>query len=181
MFVSRLIVFFTEAFRQPLRRAASALLAAACLAACSPEYNWRELDVADGRARAAFPARVQTEQRPIVLDGKELPFSLTAARVGQAVFAVGHAPLPTDPLQRERMRQALVASLYANMGARPPEPAKPDDDIEIRADVNGQPTLLMARVRIYGDRLVEAVAAGPAQDLPPERASEFVRSLMPSR
>lgn len=172
---------FIDAFRRPRRRAAGALLAAACLAACTPEYNWREMDVADGRARAAFPARVQTEQRAVTLAGRQLTFSLTSAQVGQSVFAVGHAAVPADPQVRQILREALVASLYDNMGAEPPARITPDDDISIRADVNGQPTLLMGRVRVYGDRLVEAVVAGPAQDLPPEKASEFVRSLVPSR
>lgn len=171
---------FQDVSRRAWRRAACILAAAACLGACTPEYNWRELEVAGGRARAAFPARVQIEQRPVVLEGRELSFTLTAARVGEAVYAVGYAQVPADPALQERLRRALVESLYANMGVPPPGGA-PEGDIEIRAEVGGRPTLLMGRVRVYGDALVEAVAAGPADELPPERASEFLRSLTPSR
>ena len=42
---------------------AGAIVALAAIVACSPSYNWRELDVADGHVRAAFPDTVKTETR----------------------------------------------------------------------------------------------------------------------
>ncbi|MDH4402606.1 MAG: hypothetical protein QE486_12965, partial [Burkholderiaceae bacterium] len=62
------------------------------LVGCTPEYNWRELNVADDRAVVMFPSRVKTEQRTIQVDGLELVFSLTSAAVDQSVFSVGYAP-----------------------------------------------------------------------------------------
>ena len=59
------------------------------LGGCTPEYNWRELTVADERAMVMFPSRVKTEQRPIRVDGIELIFSLTSAAVDQSVFSDG--------------------------------------------------------------------------------------------
>ena len=44
------------------------------LAGCTPEYNWRELTVADDRAVVMFPSRVQTEQRKLRVEGIDLVF-----------------------------------------------------------------------------------------------------------
>lgn len=174
--------------RAARRRFLSRLLAAAALplAACTPEYNWREIDVADGRARAAFPARVQTEQRPVPLDGRQLTFSLTTAAVGDALFAVGYVLLPEDArgdAQAERrLADALARTLYANLGSRPPEQLpEPGREIELRAGLGGEPALLLARVLVHGGAVIEAVAMGPERALPAERAREFVRSLQPAR
>lgn len=155
------------------------------LAACTPEYDWRELPVAEGRARAAFPARVQTEQRPVTLDGRQLPFTLTTAAVGEALFAVGHAPLPADVRGRvadeARLARALTRTLYANLGRQPPEDLPPPGkEIRVEAEIDGEPALLMARVMVQGDMLIEAVAMGPSRSLPIERAQDFVRSLRPA-
>src|SRR5690348_2571359 len=76
------------------RRTACLAICAILLGACTPTYNWREVLIADGAARATFPARTATDTRDIPLAGQTLRFSLTSARVGDAVFAVGYAPVP---------------------------------------------------------------------------------------
>ena len=94
------------------------LLSLLALAGCTPEYNWRELSVADDRAVVLFPSRVQTEQRTIRVEGVELVFSLTSAAVDQSVFSVGYAPLsPTlDAAQTERLVRAFAVALAARVG-----------------------------------------------------------------
>ncbi|RXN84735.1 hypothetical protein C7R54_25030 [Achromobacter aloeverae] len=161
-----------------LGRLGAAVLAGA-LAACSPTYDWRELDVADGAARAAFPARVRTESRTVTLDGTPLAYTLDAARVDQAVFAVGHASLADVPdARRQALAQALMRSLYQNLKATPPAdfPA-PGSDIAVRGEAGGKPVLLLARVWLRGDLLIEAVATGPEDKLPRAEAETFVHSL----
>ncbi|ALM85043.1 hypothetical protein ASB57_20540 [Bordetella sp. N] len=152
---------------------------AAGLAACSPTYDWRELDVADGAARAAFPAKVRTESRNITLDGGPLAFTLDAARVDQAVFAVGHASLDgLTAARRDALTRALIRSLYLNLKVEPPADLPPAGaDIAVRGEAGGHPVLLLARVWVKGDLLIEAVASGPADKLPPAEAQTFVRSL----
>jgi len=152
------------------------------LAACTPSYNWREIDVADGHVRAAFPARVQTETRDISLGGQTLRFTLTMAQVDDAMFAVGHAPLPAgvarDPAAREALGRALTQSLYANLGAAAPDPLPAyGDEIEVRGRAGKQAGWLMARVWVTDTMLIDAVAAGTEQSLPRERAQEFVRAV----
>lgn len=170
----------------PLRRLRAQLpcLAAVLLllAACTPSYNWREIEVADGHARAAFPARAQSETRDIELGGQTLRFTLTMAEVDGAMFAVGHAPLPpavaADPQARDALGRALRQSLYANLKARPPEPLPGyGDEIVVHGQAGQQPGWLMARVWLTDTMLIDAVAAGTEQSLPRERAQEFVRSV----
>ncbi|OWT75881.1 hypothetical protein CEY04_19055 [Achromobacter sp. HZ28] len=149
------------------------------LSACSPTYDWRELDVADGAARAAFPARVRTESRDITLDGSALAYTLDAARVDQAVFAVGHASLAGLPdARREALAKALMRSLYQNLKAQPPADLPPaGTDIAVQGEAGGKPVLLLARIWVRGDLLIEVVATGPADKLPRAEAQTFVHSL----
>lgn len=106
-------------FRFMFKKAGLILVVALLASACSPRYNWREVDVADGRVRAAFPNRVQTETRQLRLDTHTLDFTLASATVGEAVFAIGSAPLPreiaADPVARQALGMALMRSLYVNM------------------------------------------------------------------
>ena len=87
----------------------------ALLLGCTPEFNWRELSVADDRVVLAFPAKVQTEQRQLQIDDLKLVFALSAANVGPAVFAVGYAPLPQGlgETQEMSLKRALLGSYLA--------------------------------------------------------------------
>ncbi|AOB33945.1 hypothetical protein AKI39_22180 [Bordetella sp. H567] len=157
-------------------------LCALLVSACTPTYNWREVLIADGAARAAFPARTTTDTRDIGLGGQTLRFSLTSARVGDAVFAVGYAPLPQalagDPAGQRDLAAALVRALYQNLRVQPP-PAPPPygTDIEVRGQAGGQPVWALGRVWVQGGLLVEAVATGSEQGLPLAPAREFVGSV----
>lgn len=149
---------------------------------CTPSYNWREMVVADGHVQAAFPAKVETETRNISLGGQTLAFSLTTAQVDQAMFAVGSAPLPAaiakDRAAREALGQALMRSLYVNMGAPVPSPLPNfGDEIVARGRAGQQPAWLMARVWVTDTMLIDAVAAGTEQSLPVDPAQEFVRAV----
>ena len=166
----------------PARRTACLALCAALLGACTPTYNWREVAIADGAARANFPARVATDTRDIALAGQQLRFSLTSARVGDAVFAVGYAPLPPalagDPARQRELAAALVRALYENLhAAAPATPPSYGADIEVRGQAGGHPVWALGRVWIHGGMLVEAVATGSEKGLPAEPAREFVGSL----
>ena len=165
------------------KKAGVFLALALALAACSPSYNWREMDVAEGHVRAAFPARVSTETRDLKLDAHALQFTLASATVGEAVFAVGSAPLPPEiaasPAARQALGMALMRSLYTNMQAPPPSEWPPyGETIEVRGKAVGKPGWLQARVWVTDTMLIEAVAAGTEESLPAERAREFLRSVV---
>ncbi|MOA48310.1 hypothetical protein D3C78_1710390 [compost metagenome] len=73
---------------------------------------------------------------------------------------------------------ALMQSLYTNMQAPPPTqwPAY-GQDIEVHGKAMGKPGWLQARVWVTDTMLIEAVAAGTTESLPPERAREFLQSV----
>ena len=150
------------------------------LAGCTPEYNWRELTVADERAMVMFPSRVKTEQRTIRVDGIELVFSLTSAAVDQSVFSVGYAPLNSalDTAQTERLVQAFATALATRVGQPLAKQAVNGEVFEFESVVGGQPSRLLGRVLIHRGMLIQTVVSGPKKSLSKENATEFMRSLV---
>ena len=82
------------------------LITVMALAGCYPEYNWREIAVADGLAVAAFPAKVNGQSRTVTLAGVDLEFTVDSARLDNSIFALGYARLPADlsPATRQAIR-----------------------------------------------------------------------------
>jgi hypothetical protein len=148
------------------------------LAGCSPEYNWRELTVADGRAVVAFPARVQTESRALKLDQQTLEFSLTSAAVKQNLFAVGYAPLPPELNQDQQtaIKNTLLKSLAANLGAELPASAHNEEPFVLES-LSTRPIRMVARVLIHRGYLIQFVATGPPNELNETITQEFMRSI----
>jgi hypothetical protein len=152
----------------------------ALLLGCTPEFNWRELSVADDRVVLAFPAKVQTEQRQLQIDDLKLVFSLSAANVGPAVFAVGYAPLPQGlgATQEMSLKRALLGSLFGPSGKEITQAALEGKAFELETVVAKQPSVLVARVFVHRGMLIQVVASGPEKSLPREQAQEFIRSLV---
>ena len=150
------------------------------LSGCTPEYNWRELSVADDRAVVMFPARTQTEQRKIDVQGMNLAFSLTSAAVGDAVFSVGYAALDeiVDPAKAQMLVDAFVQALYRRVGQSVPPRAVAGEAFTLETDVNGRPSRLLGRVLVHRGMLIQVVVSGPTQALSRENAAEFMRSLV---
>lgn len=149
------------------------------LAGCTPEYNWREWTVADGRAVIMFPSRIQTEQRQIEVEGVTTTFSLTSSSVGESVFSVGFIALPEslNETQRAALLNKVVSALAARAGKSTPEKALTGEAFTFEMVVAGKPSLMMARVLEHRGMLLQVVASGPKQSLAKENALEFVRSL----
>ena len=150
------------------------------LAGCTPEYNWRELTVAEDRAVVMFPSRVQTEQRTIRVEGIDLVFSLTSAAVEQSVFSVGYAAVsPTlDVTQTEGLVRAFATALAARVGQPLAPQALNGATFELESVVAGQASRLMGRVLIHRGMLIQVVVSGPQKSLSKENATEFMRSLV---
>ena len=156
------------------------LLSVLWLAGCTPDYNWRELSVADDRAVVMFPSRVKTEQRTLQVEGMDLVFSLTSAAVDQAVFSVGYAPLDPkrEPAQSERLVKAFATALAARVGQPPAAQAVAGEVFQFESVVAGQPSRLMGRVLTHRGMLIQVVVSGPKKSLSVENATEFMRSLV---
>lgn len=174
-------------------RALLAIVIVTAFTACSPALDWREMPAADGTVRVAFPARPKSETRPLSIAGEPVPFTLTAATVKGAVFAVGYLDLPAslvdDEEKRQQYKQALEDSLARNLQAEDIQRRAVSvrhahgqkevaaDELELHGEPADTPTWMLARVLLVENRLIEVAAVGPEKALTPDAARTFVDSL----
>ncbi len=98
--------------------AAVALVAAAC----TPDYNWRQVGSVDAAAQVLLPARPASMSRQVDLDGLAVEMSMEGARTGEQTFTLAWVALPdATPATRERVLAAMAAGMLRNIGARETE------------------------------------------------------------
>lgn len=152
------------------------------LSACSPDYNWRQVQVADGRVTALFPSKPQTQQKKLDFGGRELLFSLTGATVDDTVFAMGYTihsgDFKTDAALRDQLYRQVVSSFYHNAGQTPPESLPGSGQwfsVRVAGSGNAKPVVLQAVVWNESDALIEALVSGPESSFPQDQAAEFFK------
>lgn len=100
-----------------IRRMTAVLAALWMLAACSPEFNWRKVQLEQTGLSAMLPGKPSTSHRVLDFEQYPLDFYLTTATAGGQIYTVGHVILPAqlqqDPAARERLYEALHESLRA--------------------------------------------------------------------
>lgn len=151
-------------------------------AGCSPQYNWRQVDVGDGVATAFFPEKTHTQSRELQFSGHDITFNLTSAVVGDASFTVAHALFPqalrANAGERESMGRAVTESLYRNLGATPPEPLPPfGQPFTVEGDSPQGRIRLQAVVWVTPSALVEGLVTAPPEGFPQDAAAEFMGGL----
>jgi hypothetical protein len=158
-----------------------AAAAALLLAACSPKFDWREMPVADGRARVLFPAKPVTATREIRLAGKGYAMTLTAARIGGAQFAAGSINVTKQdaPVAAREWAASMLANLQ---GAAQPvaigiKNAAGALEAVSTGVIEGAPARLHARFAWRDDRVFAAIAIGRTEELSAEQAQTFAASL----
>jgi len=168
-----------------LARVLAVTLLMALMAGCSPEYNWREVSVGDEVGLVMFPDKPRTQTRTLDFSGHEVTFNLTTARVGDTIYAVGHAPWPipisSDAALRESMGQSVIATLYRNLGVEVPAELPAFGQLFELSGGHGHGMLLQAQVWLSTTGLVEGLVMGPADDFPRESAEQFLDSLAKGR
>ena len=168
------------------------LLLAACLAACSPKYNWRDHASPDARYRVTFPAKPASTTRTIDLDGMRVDMTMTAAEVDGATFAVGAAEAP-DAARAQAALEAMKLALLRNIGADPARistasasaSASNDGGSRSAIDVDatgpgpggGQPMRLVGHFEARGKRFYQVIVVGRDQAVPPEQIEQFFTSF----
>jgi hypothetical protein len=75
--------------RRAIRGVLGWLVLAGLVAACSPEFNWRETRSPEQGFSVLLPARPASMSREIDLDGLRVVMTMTGARVDRALFTVG--------------------------------------------------------------------------------------------
>ena len=167
-------------------RFALIMLLSGLLAACSPTYDWREMPINDGAISAYFPAKPITQARDLTFSGHELSFTLTSAPVDDVLFTVAYAALPA-PMQGEAaaskaFADAVVQSLYRNLGAELPQDLPATGQPFMIEGMSPQgPVRLRATVWLTEHALIEALVTGDSATFPEAEADEFLRGVKVAR
>ena len=149
------------------------------LSACSPQYNWRQVqgpvngastNEPEIRYSVMFPAKPASYTRPIHLNGLTVNMTLTVAEVDGTSFAIGTATLP-DVGQAQATLQAMKTAMLKNInGSIVHEEASPTS-INIEASgTPGQSThqskmRLMARFMAQDNKVVQIVVLGKEKSI----------------
>lgn len=159
--------------------ARTGLIAAFCLAGCSPTYNWRDVVGEDGAYVAQFPAKPSSLTRHLRIGGVELDMQMTAAQADGVTFAVGTAKLPDAAQARALLgplRQALIENLGAHDGTVKPSTGAALD-IDVQGTYLGKPVRMLGRVQARGARIYQIVVLGQVDAVPPEHIEQFLTSF----
>jgi hypothetical protein len=152
------------------------------LAGCSPDYNWRQVSLADSAVSALFPDRPVTQTREIDFSGHHLQYSLTTATVDGALFGIGVAllspALKADSKTSHELASAVAKSLYHNLGIEPPDqlPAL-GETFTINGKAQGSPVRVRARVLLSGHAVVQSSVTAAVAQFPEDQATEFLNGV----
>lgn len=159
-------------------RFALAVCAATLLVACSPEYDWRRVQPADGGFAAMLPARPASMTRQVALEGLAVEMSLHGARIDETSYTVGVLRLPDNtPATRDKvlaaLRQSMVANIAGTESASSAVPVRVDDgagqrrgeasalQVQARGTMRKQPAVLSARLVAQEDRIWQVMVLAP--------------------
>ena len=84
------------------------------LLACSPTYNWREVQVGHAPLRALLPCKPERAERPVSMGGHEATLEMASCEAGGATFAVSAMALP-DGMDRNATAQAWKVATLASL------------------------------------------------------------------
>lgn len=159
----------------PALVAASAFL----LAACSPEYNWRQYASPDAPYSVLFPDKPSTYTRTINLAGTNVDMTMTAAEVKGTVFAVGTGQAASTVAAQAAVA-AMKTAMLRNIGAALADEKGPEGkaaDVDVRGMRNGQPVRLVGHFEARGNRFYQVIVLGPEAGVPDEQVEQFLTSF----
>jgi hypothetical protein len=185
--------------RRAIRGLLGWLALAGLLAACSPEFNWRETRSLEQGFSVLLPGRPASMSREIDLDGLKVDMTMTGARVDRALFTVGVVRLEAAPDMAATHAKALSAmrvAMLRNLGAElqpgvpirvglfdlsgTPKGAVDAIAVEARGQVTGEPVIMQAVFVAYREQLWQAVAiVAPAQAQQARTMLDSFRLLVP--
>jgi hypothetical protein len=174
-------------YHYPMRILIAALVG--LLAACSPEFDWREIRSVEHGWAAMLPGKPATLTRRIHLEATEVPMTMHGARVREAAFTVAAVDLPDDtPQTRAAALAAMRAGMLRNIGATQPKASVMQvgvvdpggarlgqitgERIEASGAAQNRPTEMFAGFAAEGRRAWQWVVIGPALDR--EQAQTFL-------
>jgi len=173
-------------------RLALAALAASLLAACSPEYNWREVRSIEHGYLVMLPGKPASMTRQIRLEEAEVPMTMQGARVDETSFTVAVATLPDDRAStRQKAQAAMRAGMVRNIGGTErvadarevtlvdasgaAKGRVPGVRVEADGSVQGKAMSMLAGFTARGSRAYQWVVIGP--EVRREEALTFLDSF----
>lgn len=177
-------------------RSVLAAVAAILLAACTPEYNWREIRSPEHGWSAMLPGKPAEMTRRIRLDTLDVSMTMQGAKVGDTSFTVASVALPDDRAEtRAQALAAMRAGMLRNIAGREtasrevrvrvvdaagaPVGELPAQRVEAAGSANGRSVTMSAGFAADGARAWQWVVLGPAVDA--EQAAVFADSFRPIR
>jgi hypothetical protein len=166
------------------------LLAVGLLAACSPQYNWRDYSSQDAPFRVMFPDKPATHTRAIDLDGMTVNMTMTAVQIDGTMYAVGSAEAP-DAARAQAALGAMKTALVRNIGATVTRESasaasaagganaaqRAAIDIEANGSQNGQPMKLIGHFESRNKRFYQVIVMGHDKAVLPEQTEQFMSSF----
>jgi hypothetical protein len=153
-----------------MKKISLALLLAAALTACSPQYDWRDYRSNDAPYAVLFPGKPASQTRAIKLGDLDVNMTMTAAEVDGVVFAVGSAQLPDagmTPAAIDAMKTALVKNIGATVTKSTSSVAGAQTvlDVEAKGSQNGEPMLLIGRFIAKDTRIYQVIVVGREKNI----------------
>jgi hypothetical protein len=175
-----------------IERVALALMLATLLAACSPEFDWREIRVDDSSFVALLPAKPASMTRRIELEGLSLDMTMHGAKVSDTAYTIGVIKLPdSSEATQSKALAAMQAAMVRNIsgterGNRPVSMTQVDasgarvgavvgNEIEAIGRMGDREARLLARFVAVDARAWQVVVLGP--DTHREQAEQFLESV----
>ncbi len=172
------------------------LLTALLLAACSPQYNWRDYRSPDAPYTAMFPDKPVSHTREIDLNGMKVKMTMTAVQVDGATFAIGSGEAP-DEVQAQAALGAMKTALAKNIDAATDKERNPASattsaaasvsasassslGIEASGTQQGKPVLLLGRFVAKDRHFYQVIVLGPKDAMPAEQTEMFLSSFKPN-
>jgi hypothetical protein len=158
---------------------------ALCLTACTPAFNWREVQHPDGLWSATFPDKPLQVTRTLSLPQAEaepiqgVTVTLWSSRVGEQTFTISLSEAPE--IEPEVLRNALARARRLNIGLTQAPKAPGEEQIgTMRLDPSGPqvPARLQMKSQVVAGQVLEAIVAGPLDGFDVQAAETFLQSAV---
>lgn len=169
-----------------LKRSLCFGLACAALAACTPELDWRELSVPDGRFAVLLPCKARHESRTLNTAAGARAMTMYACSLKQGTMGVAYTDYPAPALSATTMREQLDSArdaLLRNIGAG----AHIEEEVQVaglparqvyaEGRAGAQRALLKARFVFAGSRLYQIAYIGERDGLAMPDIDMFLTSF----
>ncbi|MQA20832.1 hypothetical protein [Rugamonas rivuli] len=165
-----------------MKKISLALLLAAALSACSPQYDWRDYRSNDAPYAVLFPGKPASQTRSIQLDTVSVNMTMTAAEVNGVIFAVGSAQV-AEAAQGPAAIEAMKTALVGNIGATVTSNKAATDgrqstlDVEAKGSQNGEAMRLIGHFIARDKRIYQVIVMGRDKNIVPDTVETYLSSF----